>query len=173
HIVSREDCVNHDELGTKACMVCRVMVPARDSHVTYLRFTADNRKSPLKDIEKIFEMRRREADEFYATIHPQRADNDERLIQRQAFAGMLWSKQIYLFDVSLWLEGDNRNCPPPPPRKTIRNQHWRHLNSMRILSVPDNWEYPWFAAWDLAFQCTTLALVDPEFAKENLWVMLF
>jgi len=86
---------------------------------------------------------------------------------------MLWSKQIYLFDVSLWLEGDNRKFPPPESRKTIRNQHWRHLNSMRILSVPDKWEYPWFAAWDLAFQCTTLALVDPEFAKENLWVMLF
>src|SRR5207248_943477 len=75
--------------------------------------------------------------------------------------------------VSLWLEGDNRKFPPPESRKTIRNQHWRHLNSMRILSVPDKWEYPWFAAWDLAFQCTTLALVDPEFAKENLWVMLF
>jgi hypothetical protein len=173
YIVDGIDCVNHDELGTKACMVYRVNVPAGQSHVLYLRLTPDQRKSPLKNIEKVFEARRREADEFYEAIHPKHADGEERLIQRQAFAGMLWSKQIYLFDVSLWLEGDNHKFPPPESRKTIRNQHWRHLNSMRILSVPDNWEYPWFAAWDLAFQCTTLALVDPEFAKENLWVMLF
>jgi len=172
-IVNGEDCVNHEEIGTKACMVYRVKVSAGKSHVLYLRLTPDHRKSPLKDVEKIFEARRREADQFYESIHPQRADEEEKMIQRQAFAGMLWSKQIYLFDVSLWLEGDNRKFPPPESRKTIRNQHWRHLNSMRILSVPDKWEYPWFAAWDLAFQCTTLALVDPEFAKENLWVMLF
>jgi hypothetical protein len=86
---------------------------------------------------------------------------------------MLWSKQIYLWDVNLWLEGDNPKSPPPENRKRIRNVHWRHVNSMRILSMPDKWEFPWFAAWDLAFQCVTLALVDPAFAKENLWVLLF
>ena len=85
----------------------------------------------------------------------------------------LWSKQIYLWDVNRWLEGDNPKFPPPESRKQMRNIHWRHLNSMRILSMPDKWEFPWFAAWDLAFQCITLALVDPEFAKENLWVLLF
>ena len=173
YIVNGEDCVRHDDTGSKACMVYRKLIPAGKSEVLYLRLTPDQRKSPLKDIEKIFQTRRREADEFYATVHPARADDEEKMIQRQAFAGMLWSKQIYLFDVSLWLEGDNRKYPPPQSRKTIRNQHWRHLNSMRVLSVPDKWEYPWFAAWDLAFQCTTLALLDPEFAKENLWVMLF
>ena len=173
YLVNGEDCVRHDQNGSKACMVYRKLVPAGKSEVLYLRLTPDQRKEPLKDIEKVFQTRRQEADDFYETIHPARADKEEKMIQRQAFAGMLWSKQIYLFDVSLWLEGDNRKFPPPASRKTIRNHHWRHLNSMRVLSVPDKWEYPWFAAWDLAFQCTTLALVDPEFAKENLWVMLF
>lgn len=173
YLINREDCIKHDQTGTKACMVYRVRVPAGKSEVLHLRLTPGHRKNPLKDIEKIFATRRREADEFYSTIHPDKASEEEKMIQRQAFAGMLWGKQIYLFDVSRWLEGDNRNYPPPQSRKGIRNQHWRHLNSMRILSVPDKWEYPWFAAWDLAFHCTTIALVDPEFAKENLWVMLF
>ncbi len=86
---------------------------------------------------------------------------------------MLWSKQIYLFDVNLWLEGDNPSWPPPASRAGIRNTHWRHLNSMRVLSMPDKWEYPWFAAWDLAFHCAPLALIDPALAKEQLWLLLF
>jgi len=94
-------------------------------------------------------------------------------VQRQALAGMLWTKQIYLFDVTTWLDGDNPESPPPESRKYKRNKHWRHLNSMRVLSMPDKWEYPWFAAWDLAFHCVPLALVDPEFAKEQLWLLLF
>ena len=95
------------------------------------------------------------------------------MIQRQALAGMLWTKQIYLFDVSVWLRGDNPQNPPPEGHSKIRNIHWRHLNSMRILSMPDKWEYPWFAAWDLAFHCLSLALVDLEFAKEQLWLLMF
>ena len=103
--------------------------------------------------------------------HPPKATEEEKLIQRSAFAGMLWRKQIYLFDVNRWLEGDS--VAPPVSHKKIRNIHWRHLNSMRVLTMPDKWEFPWFAAWDLAFQCTTISLVDPEFAKDNLWAMLF
>ncbi|HLX60196.1 MAG TPA: glucosidase [Planctomycetota bacterium] len=129
--------------------------------------------SPLNDVDQIVTRARQEADEFYAAIHPPKATEDERLVQRQAFAGLLWGKQIYLFDVGSWLEGDNPKYPPPESRKRIRNFHWRHLNSMRILSMPDKWEYPWFAAWDLAFHCVTLAIVDPDFAKEQLWFMLF
>jgi Glycosyl hydrolase family 63 C-terminal domain len=173
YIVNGEDCIKHDRLGTKAALHYQKTVPAGGSVVLKLRFTTEDLDDPLADIDAIFADRKREADEFYASIHPRRASEEEKMIQRQALAGMLWGKQIYLFDVSLWLEGDNRTFPPPSSRKSIRNQHWRHLNSMRILSVPDKWEYPWFAAWDLAFHCTTLALVDPEFAKENLWVMLF
>jgi hypothetical protein len=86
---------------------------------------------------------------------------------------MMWGKQIYLFDVATWLDGDNPSWPPPDSRKKGRNIHWRHLNSMRILSMPDKWEYPWFAAWDLAFHCVAIATIDPEFAKEQLWFMLF
>jgi hypothetical protein len=121
----------------------------------------------------IVELRRKEADEFYAAIHPKGASDEERNVQRQAFAGMLWTLQSYLFDVDVWLDGDDPNNPPPPGRAKGRNSHWRHLNSMRILSMPDKWEYPWFAAWDLAFHAVVLALIDPAFAKEQLWLMLF
>jgi len=95
------------------------------------------------------------------------------MVQRQALAGLLWSKQIYLFDVERWRDGDKPLCPPPPQRASIRNTHWSHLNSMRVMLVPDKWEYPWFAAWDLAFHAVTMALVDPAFAKEQLWMLLF
>ena len=97
---------------------------------------------------------------------------DERLIQRQAWAGLLWSKQCYLFDVDQWLQGDTGH-PSPASRRTVRNEHWRHLNSMRVMLMPDKWEYPWFAAWDLAFHCVALAVVDPDFSMEQLWLLLF
>jgi hypothetical protein len=124
-------------------------------------------------VDRLVAQRRAEADEFYAQIQPEAASPDERLVQRQAFAGLLWSKQIYLFDVNQWLDGDDPRWPPPESRNGARNVHWRHLNSMRVLSMPDKWEYPWFAAWDLAFHACTLALVDPAFAKEQLWLLLF
>ena len=104
---------------------------------------------------------------------PPKAVADERHVQRRALAGLLWSKQNYIFDVEKWLDGDNPAAPPPASRQTIRNQHWRHLNSLRVLSMPDAWEYPWFAAWDLAFQCIPFALVDTQFAKDQLWFLLF
>jgi hypothetical protein len=173
HIVRGEEAINREQVGTKACLRYRRMVPAGGSAVMRLRLTPGPVEAPLADVDRVIEQRRAEADEFYETVHPPRATEDERLIQRQAFAGLLWTKQSYLFDVHVWLDGDNPNDPPPDSRRTIRNQHWMHLNSMRILSMPDKWEYPWFAAWDLAFHCVALTLVDPEFAKENLWLMLF
>ncbi|MGZ4732219.1 MAG: MGH1-like glycoside hydrolase domain-containing protein [Terriglobales bacterium] len=173
HIVNHEDGVSPAQAGTKSCIHYRQMIPPGKSMVLCLRLTPEELPSPLGTVEEIVARRRAEADEFYSTIHPPAANSDEKAIQRQALAGMLWSKQIYLWDVNRWLEGDNPKFPPPASRKQMRNVHWRHLNSMRILSMPDKWEFPWFAAWDLAFQCITLALVDPEFAKENLWVMLF
>ncbi|HVL66797.1 MAG TPA: hypothetical protein VM364_05990 [Vicinamibacterales bacterium] len=172
-IVHGEPAVNPDEHGTKACLHYRATVPAGGSTAWHLRLTPNAIEDPLADVERIVRARRAEADEFYAAIHPPKATGDERLVQRQALAGMLWTKQIYLFDVALWLDGDNPQAPPPASRRRIRNASWRHLNSMRILSMPDKWEYPWFAAWDLAFHCVALALVDPAFAKENLWVLLF
>jgi len=171
HIIHGEPCVNFQHVGTKACLHYWYQVPPSGSTVLRLRLNPEDIVRPLNDVDKIVEERKREADEFYEAIHPAKATAEEKQIQRQAFAGMLWGKQIYLFDVNRWLEGDS--VPPPEGHKHIRNIHWRHLNSMRVLSMPDKWEFPWFASWDLAFQCTTLSLVDPEFAKENLWAMLF
>ncbi len=173
YIVQGENCVNPDATGTKACITYRKRVPAGKSVVLRLRLTPESLADPLRDVDRIVALRKTEADEFYAGIHPAKADEQERMIQRQALAGILWNKQIYLFDVNRWLEGDNPKFPPPESRWHVRNSRWRHLNSMRILSMPDKWEFPWFAAWDLSFQCITLALVDIEFAKENLWVVLF
>ena len=173
YIINGEDVINHKGEGTKACLRYERTVPAQGSVVVRLRLTPDETRRPLVDVDRIIAERRAEADEFYASIHPPKASEDERLIQRQAFAGLLWTKQSYLFDVHVWMDGDNPADPPPESHRNIRNQHWMHLNSMRILSMPDKWEYPWFAAWDLAFHCVALALVDPEFAKENLWLMLF
>ncbi len=174
HVIGGEACVNPDATGTKACVhYSEKIVPAGGSITLLLRLTDKEMKQPLAEVESIVAQRRTEADEFYATIHPPEANADERSVQRQALAGLLWTKQIYLLDVHKWMDGDNPNWQPPESRKNIRNTHWKHLNSMRILSMPDKWEYPWFAAWDLAFHCVPLALVDPEFAKQQLWVLLF
>jgi hypothetical protein len=168
-----EQAVNPALTGTKAGIHYRRLVPAGGSEVLRLRLTDRILDDPFVDVDAVLTLRRAEADAFYDAIQPPDASEDERLVQRQAFAGMLWGKQIYLFDVDQWLDGDNPAMPPPANRPDIRNGHWRHLNSMRILSMPDKWEYPWFAAWDLAFHTVPLALVDPAFAKEQLWLMLF
>jgi hypothetical protein len=173
HVIDGEACINPAGTGSKACLHYTLTVPARGEVVLRLRLADRPLERPLDGIDGVTDQRRREADEFYESIHPPLATADERLVQRQALAGLLWSKQIYLFDVQVWLEGDNPCCPPPESHRLLRNVHWKHLNSMRVLSMPDKWEYPWFAAWDLAFQCVPLALVDPELAKEQLWLLLF
>jgi len=174
HVVGGEPAVNPEQAGTKACFHYESLnVPAGGSVVVRLRLTNTELDAPLADADDIIRLRRSEADEFYEEIHPPKATDDERRVQRQALAGMLWTKQIYIYDVNVWLDGDNPAWPPPESRRSIRNSHWKHLNSMRVLSMPDKWEYPWFAAWDLAFHCAPLAIVDPEFAKEQLWLLLF
>jgi hypothetical protein len=174
HVVNGDAAaVNPEGFGTKASIHYRAIVPAGGSMVWRFRLTAAHLPTALDDVDATVEQRRLDADEFYTAVHPPKATADERLVQRQALAGMLWTKAIYLFDVGQWLDGDDPAAPPPASRLRIRNSHWRHLNSMRILSLPDKWEYPWFAAWDLAFHCVALALVDPGFAKDNLWLLLF
>jgi hypothetical protein len=173
HLVDGENSTNPARTGTKAGIHYRFDIPPGGSAVVELRLAESGAPGSLADNGSIFAARRAEADEFYDSIHPPRATPDERRIQRQALAGLLWSKQIYRFDVTKWLEGDNPAAPPPDSRRHIRNHHWSHLNSKRILSMPDKWEYPWFAAWDLAFQAVPFALVDAEFAKEQLWLLLF
>ena len=168
--------VNPNEEGTKACANLRVEIEGGSSEIMRLRlrpYKNDRRAATEAEIDAVFAARRAEADAFYESIHPPDASVEERNVQRQAFAGMLWTKQSYLFDVNLWLDGDNPDFPPPASRIGRRNTHWRHLNSMRILSMPDKWEYPWFAAWDLAFHAVVLTLIDAPFAKEQLWLMLF
>ncbi len=175
HLVDGEPCLNPAGVGTKAAVHCRFdAVPPGGSVVVRLRLSdRGSEQSPLSQVDAIVAARRAEADEFYATVHPRGASVDERLVQRQALAGLLWTKQIYPFDVNVWLEGDNPQDPPPASRWNVRNQHWRHLSSLRVMSVPDKWEYPWFAAWDLAFHCVGFALIDPKFAMEQLWFLLF
>jgi hypothetical protein len=174
-IIDGEQCTNPELFGTKAALHYQFeAVPSGGSVVIRLRLTdkADG-KAPLARTDETITRRRAEADEFYETIHPKGASEDERRVQRQALAGLLWSKQSYLYDINLWLNGDGPDRPPPASRRGIRNQHWEHLNSMRIMTVPDKWEYPWFAAWDLAFHCVALALVDARYAKDQLWILLF
>jgi hypothetical protein len=120
------------------------------------------------DFDRVIALRRAEADEFYTELTPAGASADEALVMRQAFAGMLWGKQFYSYDVARWLDGDPAQPPPPPGRATGRNSRWRSFDAFDIMSMPDKWEYPWFAAWDLAFHCVTLAHVDPAFAKYQL-----
>jgi hypothetical protein len=165
-----EGAVNPAMRGTKACGWLRVEIEPGQSYVMDMRLGGGQALLP---VPQVIAQRRVEADEFYQSLYPKSATPEEKNIQRQAFAGLLWTKQSYLFDVDVWLDGDDPNWPPPPQRHEGRNARWRHLNSMRILSMPDKWEYPWFAAWDLAFQSVVLALVDPHFAKEQLWLMLF
>jgi hypothetical protein len=168
-----QDAVNPAERGTKACIRYERRVPAGRSTVLRLRLRPQAVASPLAGVDAIVAARRAEADAFYAGIHPAKASADEKLVQRQAFAGLMWGKQNYIFDVDQWLRGDPAHPPPPKERTEIRNKHWRHLNSMRVLSMPDTWEYPWFAAWDLAFHAVAIARIDGEFAKGQLWLMLF
>jgi hypothetical protein len=173
HVIAGDEAANPARVGTKSCVHQRYVVPPGGTVTLRMRLTPELLDAPLRDVDAVLEQRLAEADAFYATIHPPAASDDERLVQRQAFAGLLWTKQIYLFDVNQWLEGDPVQRALPPSRRFVRNSQWRHLNSMRILSMPDKWEFPWFAAWDLAFHVLPLALVDPDFAKEQLWVLLF
>ena len=174
YIVNGEECVCR-EGGSKAALHYHFpAIPPGQSVTVRLRLSdKPDLRAPMKGFDEAIGERRREADEFYDAIAPAGASEDERLIQRQAFAGLLWTKQSYLFDVDVWLAGDHPTWKPPESRYQIRNQHWKHLNSMRVMTVPDKWEYPWFAAWDLAFHCVTFAQVDPQFAMDQLWVLLF
>ena len=151
-MIHGENCVNPEQGGTKACFHYALNIPAGESSCFRLRLRASAKASRGGDPLRTWNDRTAAQTGGRRIL---RCDPsawripDDRLIQRQALSGMLWNKQAYLFDVNLWLDGDNPRCPPPESRKHIRNVHWRHLNSMRVLSMPDKWEYPWFASWDL------------------------
>jgi hypothetical protein len=166
--------VNPERKGTKASALYRLRIAPGASATVRLRLTDQTPKpSALRaGFDKIFATRVAEADEFYARLAPASLSADARQVQRQAFAGMLWSKQFYHYDVRTWLGGDPAEPPPPPERKHGRNHEWQHLYNADVISMPDKWEYPWYATWDLAFHCIPLAQVDPDLAKEQLILLL-
>ncbi len=165
HVVAGDQSVNPAFEGTKAAWWYQVDVPAGE--VETLRFRLAPEARPL-DFESVLEARSREANEFYGDLLGHVEDAERRRIARQAFAGVLWSKQWYHYDVEHWLEGDPAMPEPPVERLSGRNAEWHHLNNADIISMPDTWEYPWYAVWDSAFHCIALAHVDPEFAKDQL-----
>jgi hypothetical protein len=157
--------------GTKVGLVHKLTVAAGGSAVVRLRLSSAIATNPFADFDAVFGQRIQEADAFYGELQRDMTSDDERNVQRQAFAGMIWSKQFFYYDVSDWMQGDPNQPPPPPGRKHVRNHDWTHLNNADIISMPDKWEYPWYAAWDLAFHCLPLALVDSAFAKNQLLLL--
>jgi hypothetical protein len=167
------DAVNPAGEGTKAAALYSTRVPAGGSVTVRLRLADHEDRGDVSDaFEAIFAARRREADEFYATVIPERLGEDARNVMRQALGGMLWSKQWYHYDLGRWLAGDPTQPAPPSERRHGRNRDWTHLYNEDVISMPDKWEYPWYAAWDLAFHMIPLALVDPDFAKDQLILFL-
>ena len=160
--------INPDSGGTKASANYDIVVGADQTYTIRLRLSNKNFDNAFTNFENIFNQRIDEANSFYADLQKNIQSDDEKNVQRQAFAGMLWSKQFYYYDVQQWLNGDPLQPQPPKERLEGRNYEWKHLNNADVISMPDKWEYPWYAAWDLAFHCISLALVDPDFAKQQL-----
>ena len=174
-IHGRKEAVNPDRIGTKAAANYRLTIAAGETATIRLRLTneAPNENAgAFVDFEQTFAERIKEADEFYGTVIPGHLSADAQSIMRQSLAGVLWSKQFYHYVVEQWLDGDPLTPKPPLERVRGRNHEWKHLYNADVISMPDKWEYPWYAAWDLAFHCVPLAMVDSEFAKEQLLLML-
>ena len=184
-VAGNQSAVNPAHTGTKAAALYALTVAPGQPVTVRLRLAPEGgvqpvppaaghpngQKSalqPFDEFDGIFTRCQNEADEFYDELQRGIADADARLVQRQAFAGMIWSKQFFHYDVEKWLDGDPTEAPPPAERRRGRNRDWKHVNCAEIISMPDKWEYPWFAAWDLAFHCVALVQIDPEFAKSQL-----
>jgi len=179
YLVHGAETVNPDQVGTKAALHYLVAVNPGEQVEIRVRLTLDAvdavseaRLDLDREFDAVMAARSREADEYFASLVPAAASTEEAAVIRQAIAGLMWGKQLFHFDVSRWLEGDPASESPPAGRKHGRNSAWSHMNSFDIISMPDPWEYPWYAAWDLAFQCVTIARVDPEFAKSQLLLLL-
>jgi hypothetical protein len=168
----KTEAVNPNHIGTKASAKYTQTIPGLGKKVFKLRFTNQTPADAFADFDAIFEQRLLEADEFYAALQKGIEDDNLKSIQRQSYAGMLWTKQWYYFNVFEWTKGDPSMPKPDAERKKGRNNTWKHLYAANILSMPDKWEYPWFAAWDLAFHTLPLARLDPDFAKRQLSVIL-
>jgi hypothetical protein len=163
--------VNPERRGTKVAAHYRLSLAPNGRARIRARLTLDEAAGGLGNFDTALEQRRAEADEFYAALQEDISDPDARLVQRQAIAGLLWTKQFFYIDIPEWLHGDPLQPPPPSSRLHGRNADWPHLNNADVVMVPDKWEYPWYAAWDLAFQAVAVALVDPRFAKSQLLLL--
>ncbi|MCH8216335.1 MAG: glucosidase [Planctomycetes bacterium] len=163
--------VNPEQFGTKAAVICRTAIPAGASHTIRLRLSSTPIDTPFKGFETTIKNCIETADDFFGHIQEQIKSEDARHVQRQAFAGMMWTKQFYYYNIAQWLRGDPNQFPPPDERLQGRNSEWEHLNNADIISMPDTWEYPWYAAWDLAFHCLPIAMIDPYFAKKQLMLL--
>ena len=168
----RRDAVNPEGRGTKVGARYSLFLLPGESLSLRLRYTNQAQMRPFAEFDPIFERRRREADEFFDASAPASLSPDERHVFRAALGGLHWGKQYYAYEVERWLRGDPSLPPPPDSRRSGRNSGWRHLYNSEVLSMPDKWEYPWYAAWDLAFHCIPLALVDPDFAKQQLSLLV-
>ena len=166
------EAINPKRIGTKTAALYHLKIPAGETNIIRLRLTNNEKQpDPFDVFNTVFDQRTDEADKFFNAIQPESLSDDEKLVQRQAWAGMLWSKQLYYYDVAQWLQGDPAKPKPAAARKNARNSDWEHVHNFDIISMPDKWEYPWYAAWDLAFHCIPLVLVDPDFAKRQLVLM--
>ncbi len=171
YVIHGENSINPGQSGTKAAFHFSREIAAGQSETFRIRLSKDGLEKPFEEFETIFTKRIAEADAFYADIQTNLPTEELKSIQRQAYAGMIWCKQFYYYNVEKWLTGDPAGPPPPPERKSGRNHTWRHLNNSDIISMPDSWEYPWFAAWDLAFHCICFADIDVDFSKNQLTLL--
>jgi hypothetical protein len=164
--------LNPNNFGTKAAAIYKLTIPAGGSHQVKLRMMHQQSQEAIEPCKQIMAERKKEADEFYDELQERVKDEDMRNIQRQAYAGMMWGKQFYYYNVDRWLDGDPGRYSPPKERKKGRNSDWRHLYNQDIISMPDKWEYPWYAVWDSAFHCIPISRIDPDFAKGQLLLFL-
>ena len=167
-VVNGEANAVHGSKGTKAAAHFQATIPAGASYTVMFRFAPQPLADPFGNFTSVMETRIDEANAFYHAVQNPKLTPDEQNVQRQAFAGLMWTKQFYHYSLEKWLEGDPLGPKPPESRKHGRNHDWRHLYNLDVISMPDKWEYPWYAAWDLAFHMIPIAMIDPEWAKRQL-----
>lgn len=169
-IINKEtEAVNPKHTGTKTAALFYSLIKPQETFTVQLRLTTNKNKNSFEEFDSIFAQRKLEADEFYGCFYKPCHTEEEVMIQRQAFAGLLWSKQLYYYDIEQWIDGDP--AYPPVQRNHPRNKGWVHLVNFDVISMPDKWEYPWYASWDLAFHCISYILIDPDFTKRQLTLM--
>ncbi|MEM8896074.1 MAG: glucosidase, partial [Bacteroidota bacterium] len=164
YLIHKADTIDPDRKGTKCAGILKATVPASGKVVVKVRLSKEQINSPFYEFDQHLLERKADCDSFYRNTQHKVLDPDLRNIQRQAYAGMMWNKQYYYYNIREWLNGDKGRIAPPEERKKGRNNDWQHLQNADVISMPDKWEYPWYAAWDLAFHCIPIARIDPDFA---------